>query len=284
LDKDKRGDFKTYEDLLYLAAMQHPGAGKNDIPNRLKRNFFIFNLVLPSITSINDIYGQMLDGRFTAHDFDSACLDVVGKLTSATIKLWKTVKTKMLPTPSKFHYVFNLRDLSRVFQGILLTPTESIVHGGARENFSSNQMMLALWRHECDRVFCDKLSSDKDKFSYEKIITHVGTEVYGDELFNKACSDPKYMVSFLRDDIVDDDGIVIQESPKIYEDGGSIENIRARAYQFLSKYNETYPSKRMDLVLFDDALKHLLRISRLIETPRGCGLLVGVGGRVESKA
>jgi dynein heavy chain len=35
LDKDKRGDFKTYEDLLYLAAMQHmqhPGAGKNDIP------------------------------------------------------------------------------------------------------------------------------------------------------------------------------------------------------------------------------------------------------------
>jgi len=278
LDKDKRGDFKTYEDLLYLAAMQHPGAGKNDIPNRLKRNFFIFNLVLPSITSINDIYGQMLDGRFTAHDFDSACLDVVGKLTSATIKLWKTVKTKMLPTPSKFHYVFNLRDLSRVFQGILLTPTESIVHGGARENFSSNQMMLALWRHECDRVFCDKLSSDKDKFSYEKIITQVGTEVYGDELFNKACSDPKYMVSFLRDDIVDDDGIVIQECPKIYEDGGSIENIRARAYQFLSKYNETYPSKRMDLVLFDDALKHLLRISRLIETPRGCGLLVGVGG------
>mmetsp|Transcript_9963 Transcript_9963/g.21537 ORF Transcript_9963/g.21537 Transcript_9963/m.21537 type:complete len:84 (+) Transcript_9963:1438-1689(+) len=37
LDKDKRGDFKTCEDLQYLAAMQHPGSGKNDIPNRLKR-------------------------------------------------------------------------------------------------------------------------------------------------------------------------------------------------------------------------------------------------------
>lgn len=34
----------------------------------------------------------------------------------------------------------------------------------------------------------------------------------------------------------------------------------------------------MELVLFDDALKHLLRIIRLIETPRGSGLLVGVGG------
>jgi dynein heavy chain len=90
LDKDKRGDFKTCEDLYYLAAMQHPGGGKNDIPNRLKRNFFIFNLVLPSITSINDIYGQMLDGRFTSPEFDSQTLDVVGKLTDATIQLWNT--------------------------------------------------------------------------------------------------------------------------------------------------------------------------------------------------
>ncbi len=43
LDKDKRGDFKVCEDLQCMAAMQHPGGGKNDIPNRLNRNFFIFN-------------------------------------------------------------------------------------------------------------------------------------------------------------------------------------------------------------------------------------------------
>jgi dynein heavy chain len=221
LDKDKRGDFKTCEDLYYLAAMQHPGGGKNDIPNRLKRNFFLFNLVLPSITSINDIYGQMLDGRFTSPEFDAPTLDVVGKLTNATIKLWKTMKTKMLPTPAKFHYVFNMRDLGRVFQGILFTPKESILDGGLRvregkiADFSPHNMLLGLWRHECDRVFCDKLATAKDKESYEGFVKDIGHSVFGEKLYESSCSTPKYMVSFLRDDVYDEDEVLIEEASKV---------------------------------------------------------------------
>lgn len=41
--------------------MNHPGAGKNDIPNRLKRHFFIFNMIVPPEESINAIYGQMVN-------------------------------------------------------------------------------------------------------------------------------------------------------------------------------------------------------------------------------
>jgi dynein heavy chain len=126
LDKDKRGDFKVCEDLQYMAAMQHPGGGKNDIPNRLKRNFFIFNMVLPSITSINDIYGQMLQGRFPTKQVPEETLNVVNKLTQATIALWRTMKDKMLPTPAKFHYIFNLRDLSRVYEGLLLSTKDKV--------------------------------------------------------------------------------------------------------------------------------------------------------------
>jgi hypothetical protein len=74
----------------------------------------------------------MLDGHFTGKDFDALTLDIVGKLTNATIRFWRVMKSKMLPTPAKFHYVFNMRDLSRVFQGILFTSKESIITGGLR--------------------------------------------------------------------------------------------------------------------------------------------------------
>ena len=64
----------------------------------------------PSQASIDNIYGSMLRGRF---EDIPALASHVAAITSATIELWQSVKARMLPTPSKFHYIFNGQ--SRIF-------------------------------------------------------------------------------------------------------------------------------------------------------------------------
>jgi hypothetical protein len=55
---------------------QHAGGGKNDIPNRLKRQFAIFNVPQPSVAAINGIFGKLMEGRFSADLFSEAVVQV----------------------------------------------------------------------------------------------------------------------------------------------------------------------------------------------------------------
>jgi dynein heavy chain len=83
---------------------------------------------------------------------------------------------------------------------------------------------------------------------------------------------------FLREDVYDEDGELVEAAPLVYEAGPSTDAIRVKAEAKLQLYNEKFPAKKMNLVLFDDALGHLLRISRIINMPSGNAMLVGVGG------
>lgn len=77
-----------------------------------------------------------------------------GGLTGMTLDLYDYVIEQLPPTPSRFHYIFNLRDLSRVTEGLLLaTPT----------HFTSSAQFVRLWRNEVLRVFHDRLISPEDK-------------------------------------------------------------------------------------------------------------------------
>ena len=83
---------------------------------------------------------------------------------------------------------------------------------------------------------------------------------------------------FQREDETNDEGEVVADAPYVYEACSNIETIKKKAVEKLEFYNEKFPSKKMSLVIFDDALKHLLRLTRIINAPSGNCLIVGVGG------
>lgn len=54
----------------------------------------------------------------------------------------------------------------------------------------------------------------QDKDFFEKYLSGLVGEVFGEELMDKTKPD-YYMVNFLRDDILDEDGVLVEEAPKV---------------------------------------------------------------------
>lgn len=161
-----------------------------------------------------------------------------------------------LPTASKFHYIFNLRDLTSCFQGLLFSTNECL---------QAPLDVLRLWMHETHRVYGDKLTDDRDIESFSKL-----------------------QFDILKKNIEEMDEGSVLEKPNIYchfaggigepkympvKDWSSLHRLLTEA---LVSYNDLVAA--MNLVLFEDAMMHVCRINRILESPRGSALLVGVGG------
>jgi len=59
-------------------------------------------------------------------------------LISTVIQIYEVIRKNLLPTPQKSHYTFNLRDISKVFQGIC----------SASSKYCNNKIaFVRLWYH-----------------------------------------------------------------------------------------------------------------------------------------
>eukprot|EP00049_Salpingoeca_infusionum_P001275 m.46981 g.46981 ORF g.46981 m.46981 type:complete len:4526 (+) comp10948_c0_seq2:170-13747(+) len=246
---------KIVSNTQYVCSM-NPKAGSFTINPRLQRHFTVFGISAPGTEALSTIYSTLLQGHLSYNNFAGSIMKMADNIIKAAIAIHTKVSATFLPTAIKFHYLFNLRDLSNVFQGIAFAQPES---------FKTPVQVARLLYHEASRVYSDKLVTMEDLDEFNKITRTIMGDNFKDldqeqlheqpmihTHFAGGIGEPKYM------QIKDWDGL------------------HSTLMEALQNYNEV--NAAMNLVLFKDAMQHICRINRILESPRGNALLVGVGG------
>ena len=251
-------DLMEFLNIQFIASM-NPTAGSFNINPRLQRHFWICSIPFPSDDSIRTIFQFFLDGHLK--QFGANIQELSKGLVAGIIKLHKCVYAKFKKSAINFHYEFNIRHITGVFQGILMSTVEK---------FKEPEKMAKLWIHECERVYGDRLVSIKD---LNTLRAELGGEVikiaFGGKFnLGKYLTEKSEPIIFCR--------FVGGYLDSVYDMANKLSDVKEKASQALGEYNES--NTRMDLVLFDDAVKHVCRITRIISQPSGHSMLVGVGG------
>lgn len=247
--------FKEVVQTILVACCGEPGGGKNELTQRFTSQLLCFCVPQLSEGAMQTIFVSILQSFFEARTFSEEITSLAGAAVDSTLEAYRRIAVECLPTPEKTHCTYNLRDVSKVIQGILqVKPT----------NCATQEHLYRLWSHESSRVFHDRLVDDSDRdwwwsCSQEIIKKHFNEEVEKDTLrrimFGNWC------------------GAGNSDYQEIFETPHTQDVLQ----QCLAEYNMQSPTS-MDLVLFSEAVQHLSRLCRIINQPRGHALLIGVGG------
>ncbi|KAJ3597932.1 hypothetical protein NHX12_001448 [Muraenolepis orangiensis] len=244
---------KEVHNTQYVACM-NPTAGSFQINPRLQRHFSVFAVNFPSPESLTSIYSQVLVGHLNQQPFSSAVQRTAPSVVHAAIAFHGKMVHHFLPTAVKFHYSFNLRDLTN---GLLFASP-----GSVRESVD----LVTLWLHESSRVYGDRMMDRKDLQLFHMVQRETLLECFqGLEGVKVSEEQPLLFCHFSQ-----------RGEQRCYTALTDWAELRSLLTEALDSYNQL--NAVMNLVLFQDAMEHVCRIARILESPRGYGLMVGVGG------
>uniref|UniRef100_A0A8C9Z1S3 Dynein axonemal heavy chain 3 n=1 Tax=Sander lucioperca TaxID=283035 RepID=A0A8C9Z1S3_SANLU len=238
------------EDVLFMSAMGPPGGGKNDITGRFTRHLNVISIDSFDVETLTKIFSSITDWHFSK-----------GKImVQATMAVYNDTMDSFLPTPSKSHYIFNLRDFARVIRGVLL----------------DGNKLIRLWIHEVYRVFYDRLIDNEDRETFFGIVKERTSNFFKQNvekvcLINGNVVDESIRSLFFGDYAQPDSDV------KAYDEITDLCALQEVMEFYLNEYNNCSKAP-MPLVMFKFAIEHISRICRVLKQDNGHLLLVGIGG------
>ena len=122
--KDSKGIFdrkmlfwKEIKKTILIVAGSPPGGGRSAVTPRFTRHFTVLNVPNATEDTLAMIFSQIFKGFLKLNNFRPEIQEIGenSNLVNATISLYTKISLDLLPTPMKSHYVFNLRDVAKVF-------------------------------------------------------------------------------------------------------------------------------------------------------------------------
>ena len=242
-----------------VLACMNPTAGSFYVNPRYQRHFWHINISFPEASSLFTIYNTFATGHFT-RGFKASVQEIISPIIKAAISLHPLMVTTFRKTAINFHYEFSIRHLANIFQGLLVAQPQQ---------FQDPEKIIKLWIHESERIYGDRLVSKAHFDNYKLLMGDLIKKTFAkftalNKFFQK---EPELLVfSHFAGGLVE----------KIYEQVATVESLSRVLDEALKEYNDL--NAAMDLVLFEDAMKHVCRISRIIMNSSGHALLIGVGG------
>ncbi|KAK9527005.1 hypothetical protein VZT92_015671 [Zoarces viviparus] len=256
-------------DLLFMSAMGPPGGGKNDITGRFTRHLNIISIDSFDDKTLTKIFGSIADWHFNK-GFDASFYRLGKIMVQATMAVYKDTIDSFLPTPSKSHYIFNLRDFSRVIRGVLLA---------SHTHMQDGHKLIRLWIHEVYRVFYDRLIDNEDKETFFGIVKERTSNFFEqsvEKLLSRLNPDGKVTDESIRS-LFFGDYSKPDSDDKAYDEISDLSALQEVMEFYLNEYNSRSKAP-MSLVMFKFAIEHISRICRVLKQDNGHLLLVGIGG------